>query len=100
MTGLAQAFSSKDVVGAGESTLVVTSYTVNDGDGGEDYTVSTQSTAGTITPASLVISANDQTMTAGGAVPQLTASYQGFVGTRHSGELDDACGPRDIREQQ
>ena len=57
VTGLAQAFSSKNVVGAGDSTLVVTSYTVNDGDGGNDYTVTTLNATGTITPAPLTITA-------------------------------------------
>ena len=81
VTGLAEAFSSKHVLGADDSTLSVTSYTINDGDGGNDYTVTTQSATGTITPAPLIISANDQTMGAGDAVPRLTASYQGLVGS-------------------
>jgi hypothetical protein len=79
LTGLAEAFSSKNVLGSGGSTLVVTSYKVNDGDGADDYTVITQTAGGTITPAPLTISANNQTMTAGGAVPPLTASYLGLV---------------------
>ena len=41
MTGLTQAFSSKNVLGTGDSTLVVTGSRVNDGDGGNDYTVTT-----------------------------------------------------------
>jgi hypothetical protein len=80
VTGLAQAFASKDVLGAGGSTLNVTAYTVNDGDGGKDYTVTTQSATGTITPAPLTITANNGMMSFGGAVPPLTASYAGFVG--------------------
>ena len=39
VTGLTQAFGSKDVLGADGSTLAVTGYTVNDGNGGNDYTV-------------------------------------------------------------
>ena len=39
VTGLTQAFSSKDVLGTGGSTLDVTGYTINDGNGGNDYTV-------------------------------------------------------------
>ena len=39
MTGLTQAFASKDVLGTDGSTLDVTGYTVNDGNGGNDYTV-------------------------------------------------------------
>ena len=61
MTGLAQAFASRDVLGAGGSTLVVTGYTVNDGDGGKDYTVTTQTAPGTITPAALIITATSDT---------------------------------------
>jgi hypothetical protein len=51
VTGLAQAFASKDVLGANGSTLNVTGYTVNDGNGGKDYTVTTKPASGTITPA-------------------------------------------------
>ena len=58
LTGLSQAFTSKDVLGTGGSTLVVeASYTVNDGNGGADYTVTLQSATGTITPAALTITA-------------------------------------------
>ena len=58
LTGLSQAFTSKDVLGTGGSTLVVeASYTVNDGNGGADYTVTLQSASGTITPAALTITA-------------------------------------------
>ena len=58
VTGLVQAFASKDVKGTGGSTLQVTAYTVNDGNGGADYTVDSSGTAlGTITPAVLTISA-------------------------------------------
>ncbi len=56
-----QAFTSKNVLGAGNSTLVVTGYTVNDGDGGKDYTVTTATAAGTITPAALTIFATTDT---------------------------------------
>ena len=87
LTGLTEAFSSKNVLGVDNSTLVVTSYTVNDGDGGRDYTVTVQSVNGTITAAPLIISANDQTMGVGEAVPQLTASYQGLVGGDTSASL-------------
>ena len=61
VTGLAQAFARKDVLGAGGSTLNVTAYTVNDGDGGKDYAVTTQGATGTITPATLIITATSDT---------------------------------------
>ncbi len=78
VTGLSQAFSSKDVLGTGGSTLVVTGYTVNDGDGGKDYTVSTQSASGTITPAALTISAVSDSKTYDGTT---TSSLTPIVGT-------------------
>ena len=68
------------MLGAGGSTLNVTGYTVNDGNGGKDYTVTTQGAVGTITPAPLTITANDGTMAFGAVVPPSTASYAGFVG--------------------
>src|SRR5581483_3951167 len=51
-----QAFQSKNVLGAGNSTLVVAGYTVNDGNSGANYTVTANgTTAGTITPHALTI---------------------------------------------
>ena len=43
------------------STLIVTGYAVNDGNSGNDYTVTTVTAAGTITPASLTITATTNT---------------------------------------
>jgi hypothetical protein len=80
VTGLSQTFSSPHVLGTGGSTLTVTAYTVNDGNGGKDYTVTLQSTAGTITPAPLTITADGQSMVYGGTLPTLTASFTGLVG--------------------
>jgi sugar lactone lactonase YvrE len=65
VTGLSQAFTSKDVLGTNGSTLVVTGYTVNDGDGGKDYTVSTQNASGAITPAALTVNVADAVKTYG-----------------------------------
>ena len=45
------------MLGTNGSTLTVTAYTVNDGNGGADYTVTTHTATGTITPAALSISA-------------------------------------------
>ncbi|MGU7784559.1 GLUG motif-containing protein [Burkholderia sp. PU8-34] len=59
VAGLTQAFGSKNVLGTGGSTLNVTGYTINDGNGGGNYAVQTQSTAGTITPALLTLSTNN-----------------------------------------
>ena len=60
-TTLAQAFTSKDVLGTNGSTLAV-SDAINDGDGGADYSVTTKTATGTITPATLTASiTNDPT---------------------------------------
>ena len=61
VTGLTQAFTSKNVLGTSGSTLMVTGYTINDGDGGKDYTVTTNDTPGTVTPASLTVTATSDT---------------------------------------
>ena len=45
------------MLGADGSTLAVTGYTVNDGNGGNDYTVTLVTATGTITPAALTITA-------------------------------------------
>ena len=58
VTGLSQAFGSKNVLGSGSSTLSVTGYTVSDGNSGADYTVTLATATGTITPASLTITAS------------------------------------------
>jgi len=52
LTGLVQAFDSKNVLGPAGSTLrFQAGYVVNDGNGGTDYTVTTNTAPGTITPA-------------------------------------------------
>ncbi|MFM8374841.1 MAG: YDG domain-containing protein, partial [Phenylobacterium sp.] len=69
VTGLGQAFDSRN---AGARTVSVTGYTVNDGNGGANYTVTTLSAAGSITRAPLVLTASaasrayDGTTTAAG----------------------------------
>jgi hypothetical protein len=55
VTGRAQAFQSKNVLGTNGSTLVVTAYTVNDGNSGGNYNVSTHTIAGTITKKALTV---------------------------------------------
>ncbi len=57
---LTQAFASKDVLGEGASTLVANgSYSVSDGNGGNNYSVSVLTAPGTISPAPLTITAQD-----------------------------------------
>lgn len=67
LTGtLTQAYASKDVLGAGGSTLVADGpYAVADGNGGNNYTVTVNTAPGTITPAPLTLQANDATKTHG-----------------------------------
>jgi filamentous hemagglutinin family protein len=57
---LTQAFASKDVLGVGASTLVASgSYSVSDGNGGNNYSVSVLTAPGTISPATLAITAQN-----------------------------------------
>jgi trimeric autotransporter adhesin len=56
VTGRTQAFQSKDVLGPNGSTLAVTGYTVNDGNSGGNYGVTTHTAAGTITKKALTVS--------------------------------------------
>jgi hypothetical protein len=60
VTGTIQAFGSKNVLGANNSVLSVTGYTVNDGNSGANYSVSSATAAGTITPAALTVTADNQ----------------------------------------
>ena len=60
VSSLAQAFSSTNVIGTGNSTLKVTAFTVKDGNGGANYTVTTNTTTGTISPVGLTVTANNQ----------------------------------------
>src|SRR5437762_3050177 len=56
VTGLIQAFVSKNVMGANGSTLQVTAYTVNDSNSGGNYQVTLHTATGTITPATVTAS--------------------------------------------
>src|SRR5207237_589337 len=55
VTGLAQAFQSKNVLGTNGSTLEVTAYTVNDGNSGGNYQVTLHMATGTISARTLNI---------------------------------------------
>ncbi|NJS36058.1 MAG: hypothetical protein HC765_05850, partial [Brachymonas sp.] len=74
---LSQAFDSAN---AGNRTLNISSYAINDGNGGNNYNVNLQSANGSITPANLTIQANNASMFQGQTVPLLTASYLGLQG--------------------
>src|SRR5205814_10572524 len=61
--GLSQAFGSKNALGTNGSTLSVTAYTVNDGNSGNNYTVTTHTALGTISKAALDITAASDSKT-------------------------------------
>ncbi len=90
VTGLTQAFTSKNVLGSGSSTLTVTGYTINDGNGGRDYTVMTKTAAATITRAPLFVRANNASTTYGASLPALTDTITGFVGGDNSSVVSGA----------
>ncbi len=83
VTNLAQAFAAKNVLGSGGSTLMITAYSVNDGNDGKNYAVTTQNAAGTITPAALSITAQSDTKVYNGST---TASQTPTVGTLFGGD--------------
>ncbi|HEY6891225.1 MAG TPA: YDG domain-containing protein, partial [Solirubrobacter sp.] len=53
--GLTQAFASKNVLGAGNSELDVTGYSIHDGNSGGNYDVHTHTASGNISPATLTV---------------------------------------------
>jgi hypothetical protein len=79
LSTLSQSFASKNVLGANGSTLNVNSYTVNDGNNGNNYTVTVNSAPGTITQLASVAWVGGATGNwstalnwAGGAIPDLS----------------------------
>jgi hypothetical protein len=56
LLGLSQVFESKNVLGSGGSTLAVSGYTINDGNAGNNYSVTLQTASGTITKKDLSVS--------------------------------------------
>jgi hypothetical protein len=56
VTGRQQKFQSKNVLGPNGSTLEVTAYTVNDGNGGGNYDAHLHTATGTISPKTLTVS--------------------------------------------
>ena len=58
VSGLSQSYASKNVLGTNGSTLNVDAgYTLNDGNGGNNYTVTQNSALGTITPRAVTVAA-------------------------------------------
>ncbi|MBS0265083.1 MAG: hypothetical protein JSS02_24340 [Planctomycetes bacterium] len=78
-----EAYVSKNVLGANNSVLYVLSYTINDGNGGNNYTMDASGTAvGTITPAPLTISAVTDSKTYDSTTSSVgVPTISGLVGT-------------------
>ena len=80
VTSLTESFASKNVMGMNGSTLSVNSgYTLNDGNGGNNYTVTTDTATGTISPAPLTITADSASKPAYTPNPPFTATYIGLA---------------------
>ena len=72
---VSQAFTNKNVLGANGSTLQVNSgYTINDGNSGNNYSVSTSTATGTINKAALTVAMSNQTKTYDGTTAATLAS--------------------------
>jgi filamentous hemagglutinin family protein len=100
VTDLTQAFASKDVLGTNGSTLQVTGYLVNDGNGGADYTVTTADAEGTITPAPLQIDATGDSRvyngtTSSSAMPSVDETTP-VLGTDTVTDLTQAFASKDV----
>jgi len=90
VTGLSESFRSPNVLGTNGSTLVVNpGYVVNDGNCGNNYSVTVNTAAGTITPAPLTITPNNDSGTYGVPPPPGLngVSYTGFVDGQTSSVL-------------
>ena len=98
LTDLSQAYASKNVMGALGSTLNVNGgYMLNDGNAGGNYTVTTNSAAGTITPATLTVVANPQSKVYGTIDPALiyttdALQFGDTAGSILTGTLSRAAG--------
>jgi len=79
ISGEVQTFDSRN---AGDRTLSVTGYTINDGNDGQNYTVTLVSAPGTINPAPLTIAAvTDKKNYDGTATSTATPVITGLIGT-------------------
>ena len=76
VTYLAETFDSKN---AGTRTLSVSSYTVNDGNSGKNYAVTTNTAGGSINPAPAAVSPAASGKVYGTVDPPLTGGLSGFV---------------------
>ena len=82
ISGFTESYTSKNVLGTNGSTLVITpGYSIADGNAGKNYSVTAVSAAGTITPASLTISAVTNTKTFDGTVSAVSIPVSTILGT-------------------
>jgi filamentous hemagglutinin family protein len=82
VTGLVQSFASKNVLGANGSTLNVNAgFAINDGNGGNNYNVTTNSNTGTINALAITgaVTANNKTYDATTAAIIATRSLTGVI---------------------
>jgi trimeric autotransporter adhesin len=97
VSDLSEAFTSKDVMGADGSTLEVTGYTINDGNDGANYTVTTESAAGTITPAALTLTATtDSKIYDGTTTSTAIPTVVGLVGDDTVSDLSEAFTSKNV----
>ncbi len=75
--------STTAIAGSPVGTYVITAAGAVD----SNYTINFDTGTLTVTPATLTITANDQTSAIGAALPLLTANYNGFVGDDSSASL-------------
>jgi hypothetical protein len=89
LSGLSQVFGSKNVLGANQSTLSVnSSYTLSDGNSGNNYAVSLATAPGTISEAAAVVTANSGSTVYNGAIQSISGfSASGLVAGETSADL-------------
>src|SRR5262249_59210408 len=80
--GLAKPSKSKNGLGSTGSTLQVTAYTVNDSNGGGNYTITTHTASGTITKAALDIYASPDSKTYDGTTSSTATPTTSGLQTR------------------
>jgi trimeric autotransporter adhesin len=83
ITGLSQSFVSKNVLGNNSSTLNVNAdFTINDGNGGNNYSLISNSASGTITPLTITgsITANNKTYDGNNVATIATRNLAGVIG--------------------
>jgi len=89
LSGLSQVFGSKNVLGANQSTLSVNnSYTLADGNSGNNYAVTLATAPGTINTAPALVTANSGSTVYNGAIQSISGfSASGLVGGETSADL-------------